>query len=70
MDNLWQKVENIVANGEIARFEQIILLSLCFLKVVCYRGVRKRLYECHKMVKGRQLTKVELNADGWIKIYV
>ena len=40
MDNLWLKVENIVAKGEIARFEQFLLLSLCFQK-----GVRKRLYE-------------------------
>ena len=42
MDNLWLKVENIVAKGEIARFEQFLLLSLCFQKC---RGVRKRLYE-------------------------
>ena len=33
MDNLWHKVENIVAKGEIARFEQFLLLSLCFQKV-------------------------------------
>ena len=45
MDNLWLKVENIVAKGEIARFEQFLLLSLCFQKAVCCRGVRKRLYE-------------------------
>ena len=45
MDNLWLKVENIVAKGEIARFVQFLLLSLCFYKVVCCRGVRKRLYE-------------------------
>ena len=32
MDNLWQKVKNIVAKGEIARFEQFLLLSLCFQK--------------------------------------
>ena len=35
MDNLWLKVENNVAKGEIA----------CFQKAVGYRGVRKRLYE-------------------------
>ena len=29
--------------GEIARFEQFLLLSLCFQKAVCCRGVRKRL---------------------------
>ena len=44
-DNLWLKVENIVAKGEIACFEQFLLLSLCFQKAVCCRGVRKRLYE-------------------------
>ena len=32
MDNLWQKVENIVTKGEIARFVQFLLLSLCFQK--------------------------------------
>ena len=32
MDNLWLKVENIVAKGEIARFEKFLLLSLCFQK--------------------------------------
>ena len=30
MDNLWLKVENIVAKGEIACFEHILLLPLCF----------------------------------------
>ena len=45
MDNLWQKVENIVAKGEIARFVQFLLLTLCFQKAICWRGVRKRLYE-------------------------
>ena len=45
MDNLWPKVKNIVAKGEIARFVQFLLLSLCFKKAVCSRGVRKRLYE-------------------------
>ena len=34
MDNLWLKVENIVAKGEIACFEQFLLLSLCFQKAV------------------------------------
>ena len=38
MDNLSLKVENIVAKGEIARFEQFILLSPCFQKAVCCRG--------------------------------
>ena len=45
MDNLCIKVQNIVAKGEIARFEQFLLLSVCFQKVVCCRGTRKRLYE-------------------------
>ena len=30
--------------GEIARFEQFLLLSLCFQKACCCRGVRKHLY--------------------------
>ena len=37
-------VENIVSKGEI-RFEQFLLLSLCFQKAVCCRGVRKRPFE-------------------------
>ena len=37
-----KKVENIVAKGEIARFEQFLLLSLCFQKAVCCKGFRKR----------------------------
>ena len=44
MDNLWLKAENIVSKGEIAHFEQFLLLSLCFQKAVCCRGVRKHLY--------------------------
>ena len=32
MDNLSLKVENIVAKEEIARFEQFLLLQLCFQK--------------------------------------
>ena len=32
MDNLWLKVENIVAKGEIACFEQFLLLSPCCKK--------------------------------------
>ena len=35
MVNLWLKVENIVAKGEIACFEQFLLLSLSFQKAVC-----------------------------------
>ena len=37
MDNLWLKVENIVSKGEIARFVQFLLLSLCFQKAICCR---------------------------------
>ena len=33
MDNLWLKVENILAKGEIALFVQFLLLSLCFSKI-------------------------------------
>ena len=41
-----------MARGEIARFDQFLLSSICFQKAVCCRGVRKRLYEG----KGYQLT--------------
>ena len=44
MDNLSLKVENIVAEEKIALFELFLLLSLCFQKAVCCRGVRKHLY--------------------------
>ena len=45
MDNLCLKVENIMAKGEMAHFKKFRLLSLCFQKDVCCKGVRKRLYE-------------------------
>ena len=45
VDNLWLKEENIVAKGEIARFDKFLLFSLCFQNNVCFRGVRKLLYE-------------------------
>ena len=32
-----------MAKGEIVRFEQFLLLSICFQNTVCCRGVRKRL---------------------------
>ena len=38
---LLNRVENIVAKGEIARFEQFLLLSQCF-QVVCDKGVYMR----------------------------
>ena len=56
MDNLWLKVENIVAKGEIARFEQFLLLSLCFQKAVCSNSsesvyMRERVKcKCHNMI--------------------
>ena len=34
-----------MAKGEIAHFVQFLLVSLCFQKAVCCRGIRKRLYE-------------------------
>ena len=38
------KLGNIVAKGEMARFEQFLLLSPCFQKAIGCRGVRKLLY--------------------------
>ena len=35
--------KNIVAKGEIARFEQFLLLPQCFQKAVCCRCVKMRL---------------------------
>ena len=45
------KVENIMAKGEIACFDQFLLLSLCFQKAVCCRGVRKRLYMWGRVIQ-------------------
>ena len=45
MDNLLLKVENIVAKGETAHFEEFLLLSLCFKNAFCCSGIRKCLYE-------------------------
>ena len=42
------KVENMVTKGEIACFEQFLLLSPCFQKSVCCRGIRNA-----GLVKGR-----------------
>ena len=39
IDNLWLKVENIVAKGEIACFVQFLLLSLCFQIAICCRNL-------------------------------
>ena len=44
MDNLWLKVESIVAKWWTG-FEQFLLLSLCFPKAVWCKGVIKCLYE-------------------------
>ena len=41
--------KKIVAKGEIACFEQFHLLSLCFQKAICCRGVRKRLSMFQKL---------------------
>ena len=41
---LLKKVENIVANGVIACFEQLLLLPQCFQKSSALEGIRKRLY--------------------------
>ena len=43
MNNLWLKVENIVAKEEIDGFVQF--RKICFRKAVCCRGVRNGLYE-------------------------
>ena len=39
MDNLWLKVENIVAKGEIACFDQFLLFNPDVFIVVCFRFV-------------------------------
>ena len=36
---LLNRVENIVTKGEIAHHEQFLLLSQCFQKYICCRGV-------------------------------
>ena len=64
MDNLWLKMENIVAKGEIARFVQFLLLSLCFQIAVCCRGVGKRPYE------GKGLRGIECHISGDTQIQV
>ena len=70
IDNLWLKQENIVAKGEIACFEQFLLLSLCFQKVVCCRGVRKHIH----CIWGKGLNNVMSNdksaADNFENIKV
>ena len=39
------RVRNMLTQEEIARFKQFLLLSTCFKKAVCCRGIKKRLYE-------------------------
>ena len=39
---LLNRVENIVLKEEIAHHEQFLLLTQCFQKAVCCRGVRTR----------------------------
>ena len=38
------RVENNVANGEIARYEQFLHFPQCFQKSSAAKGVRKRFY--------------------------
>ena len=38
------RVENIVAKGEVAHYEQFLLFPKCFSKVVCSIGVIIRLF--------------------------
>ena len=42
---IFNRVENIVAKGETAHFEQFLFLPQYFSKVDCCRGVKKRLYD-------------------------
>ena len=69
MDNLWQKVEHIVAKGEIACFVQFLLLSLCFQKAVCCRGVRKRLYIHYPHTKNLLQTTSKPYYQKYIYLY-
>ena len=50
MDILCLKVENSVAKGAFAGFGPFLLLSLCFQKAVCYRGIIKRLLYMNEKV--------------------
>ena len=63
-------MENIVAKGEIACFEQFLLLALCFPKAVCCRGVRKPLYEEKGLMKTMLIKRVGNSvANGVITFY-
>ena len=44
-EQLLNKVEIIVVKGDIAHYEQFLLLPQCILKVICCIGVGKRLFE-------------------------
>ena len=56
----------MVAKAEIARFVQFLLLSLCFQKAFCCRGVRKRLYE-GKGLRDEPFPRTEEFWRLWIK---
>ena len=58
MNKLWLKVENIVTKGEIARFEQLLLLSLCSQKAVFFAPLR-----CFKAL--HNLLKFHMEGKGW-----
>ena len=68
MDNLWLKVENIVANGENACYEQFLLLSLCFQKAVCCSKVSESVYTRERVIQdigGKQLRKGSHQQVNW-----
>ena len=64
MDNPWLQGENIVAKGEIARYEQFLLLSLFFFSNS--RGVRKRLYINSSSVYGKTSFKYFVEIILWL----
>ena len=72
--NILSKNSNIVVKGEIARFEQFPLLSLCFQKAVCCRDVRKRLYEGKSLqleilLKKGEIGNVEIGSQKQLLVY-
>ena len=63
MDNLWLKVEDIVAKGEIAQF---LLLSLCFQKAEIYQNmfsIYRAVLESHHAALTFKLTRKDPNID-------
>ena len=56
--------ENFVTKGEIAHFEQFLLLSLCFQKAVYCIGVRKLLMRiCFLMERFKKNLQTERNLN-------